>query len=346
MANDFVAVTDGTGSKIDTTLLTVGANQVERQRVVIGDDVAAGQFARITAAGELVTASADQSVTGNITAADVASATATGASNQSIITGTPTAGSVFAAAVSGDSSFALQITGIWVGTLQFERSLDGGATWTSVGAFAAGTAVIGPTTTSNGMWHGNASAATNVRVRATAWTSGTASVVILAGAGTGTITVGNPVRLVRDVGRSGIALYMTVPVVTTATDTLQSLTGYAGSAAVAATTTPAIVGPGRTRRLNQVVLTYVAVAAAGAAKLTLRANPTGVVAIGSPAVCSWIVGGPAAAAGVSQTVALALPDGMDFAAGTGLGVSMQGLSATQTAAAAGYGHIVLHGFDY
>lgn len=131
----------------------------------------------------------------NINTADIASSSVAGNNGQLLITGNPTNNSVASVAGSGNSSFAILITDTWVGTLQFERSLDNGTTWTAIGAFAAGTQFITQTTTLNGAFHGNSSSSTNIRVRATAWTSGVASVRILLGQGTGTITVGNPVRL-------------------------------------------------------------------------------------------------------------------------------------------------------
>jgi hypothetical protein len=150
----------------------------------------------------------------------------------------------------------------------------------------------------------------------------------------------------KDAGRNGTHYHMTIPVVTTSSDALVSLTGYKGGAAVAATTTPAVVTAAKTYRITAVTITYVAIATAGSVKFTLRANTGGVVALGSPAVCAWVVGGPSATAGVAQTVDIAIPDGMEFAAGTGVGVSMIGLSATQVAAAVGYGQIVINGFEY
>src|SRR6476469_6853868 len=79
----------------------------------------------LTARGELITAVADYvSSPVTITAADSGSATTTGQNNQSIISGTATAGSTVAITVSGDSSFAVKVGGAWVGTLQFERTLD------------------------------------------------------------------------------------------------------------------------------------------------------------------------------------------------------------------------------
>ena len=85
---------------------------------------------------------------------------------------------------------------------------------------------------------------------------------------------------------------------------------------------------------------------AGTAKFTLRANTGGVVAIGSPAVQNWIIGGPSVTAGTSNSETFDIPDGMEFAAGTGIGASMVGLSAVQVAAAVGYASITFQGYEY
>lgn len=150
----------------------------------------------------------------------------------------------------------------------------------------------------------------------------------------------------KDAGRNQTNYFMAAQVVSTATDTLMSLTGYKSGAAVGATTTPAVVTAGKTYRIQSVTIAYIAITTAGTVHFTLRANTGGVVAIGSPAVQEWVVGGPAATAGIAQTVCIPIPDGMEFAAGTGIGVSMQGFGATGTAAAVGYGTIALNGFEY
>jgi hypothetical protein len=150
----------------------------------------------------------------------------------------------------------------------------------------------------------------------------------------------------KDAGRNVTNYFMALPIITTATDALVSLTGYKGGAAVAAATAPAVVTTGKTYRITSVILTYVAIATAGSAKVSLRANLTGAVVVGSPVVCSWVIGGPAAAAGVSQSVTIDIPDGLEFAAGAGIGVTISGLSATQAAAATGYVQVALSGFEY
>lgn len=150
----------------------------------------------------------------------------------------------------------------------------------------------------------------------------------------------------KDSGRNQTNYFMAVPILSTLTDTLISLTGYKSAAAVAATTTPAVVTTGKTFRLVSVTLTYVAIATAGTVTFTLRAQVGAVVTIASPAVQVWTLGAPAAVAGVSQSIEIAVPDGFEFPAGTGIGVSIIGRGATGTAAAVGYGQLSLHGFEY
>jgi hypothetical protein len=89
---------------------------------------------------------------------------------------------VVSAAVQGWSSCTVVITGTWSATLVFELSCDGGTTWVQ-GAFVVPPAVTAPmpspllTLTANGTYQGvGLGAVTNVRVRASAYTSGTVNV--------------------------------------------------------------------------------------------------------------------------------------------------------------------------
>ena len=158
--------------------------------------------------------------------------------------------------------------------------------------------------------------------------------------------VGFAVQELKDSGRNVSNLFMAGQVVSTAAEVLQSLTGYKGGVAVGATTTPAVVTAGKTYRLQKITITYVAIATAGAILVNLRANLAGVVALGSPLVESWLVGANAATAGVTETITIDFPDGLEFAAGTGIGIGVTGIGATGTAAAVGYAQIALTGFEY
>lgn len=137
----------------------------------------------------------------NISVADTNTTTSTGQDNQTLIRGNPTNNSFASFSCSGNSSFALLIENQpagtpFVGTLQIERSLDpNGTIWTPVGAFVAGSAFTRSQITAEAALHGNCSSSLNLRVRAIAFTSGTARITFLAGHGTGTITIGNGIRL-------------------------------------------------------------------------------------------------------------------------------------------------------
>ena len=150
----------------------------------------------------------------------------------------------------------------------------------------------------------------------------------------------------KDAGRNVTNYFMAAQVVSTATDTLQSLTGYKSNAAVTATTTPAVVTSGKIYRIQKITATYIGIATIGSIQISLRANTGGVVAIGSPLVASWNVGASAATAGVAQTIVLDIPDGLEFAAGTGIGISVLGQGATGTAAAVGYAKVTILGYEY
>lgn len=160
----------------------------------------------LSSRSELLTAFVDLVGTPtNITIADTGSTTSVGALGQVLIRGTPTTNSTVQAFCTGNSSFAFLVENQpigtpFVGTLQFERSLEG-TVWTSIGAFAAGLPDIPQTTTLEGVFHGNCSSSQFIRVRATSWTSGTARIRILSGQGTGTITIGNPLPLYDRVSR-------------------------------------------------------------------------------------------------------------------------------------------------
>lgn len=150
----------------------------------------------------------------------------------------------------------------------------------------------------------------------------------------------------KDAGRNQTNYFMAAQIISTAAEALQSLAGYKAGAAVAATVTPAVVTTGKIYRISSIVITYVAVATAGSIQVNLRANTAGLVAIGSPLVASWLVGGPAAVAGTTQTLDVEITDGMEFAAGTGLGLTVLGVGATGVAAIVGYAKISMTGYEY
>lgn len=155
---------------------------------------------------------------------------------------------------------------------------------------------------------------------------------------------GITVQELKDAGRNNTAFFTLLPVVTTATEALLSLTGFKTDTAVAATTTPAVVTAGKKYRITSIACTYVAIATAGSSRLSIRKTVGGVVLATSPVLWQTVIGGPAAAAGVSQTVEYAVD--IEINAGDGIGVTQLGLSATQVAAAVGFGAITISGYEY
>jgi len=97
-------------------------------------------------------------------------------------------------AVNGASGTAIQITGTFVATLQFEGTVDG-TNWVSLFSTPNGTATTVTSATAVGMWLAKSGGFSQIRVRASAYTSGTAVVTIRAGQGTGNVTIDTPVRL-------------------------------------------------------------------------------------------------------------------------------------------------------
>jgi hypothetical protein len=161
---------------------------------------------------------------------------------------------------------------------------------------------------------------------------------------------GFAVQNLKDAGRNQTNYFMAGVIAATAVEALQSLTGYKGGVAVAATTTPAVVTAAKIYRINRIVITYIGLATAALIQVNLRANTGGVVALTSPIVDSWVVGeaesATASIAGGAQTIVINFPDGLEFPAGTGVGITVLGLSAIGVAAAAGFAKVSLGGYEY
>lgn len=83
----------------------------------------------------------------------------------------------------GMSNVGVFITGTWVGTLQFEGTINA-TDWFSLAAYPIGSNAAGVTsTTANGQWRLLSSGVAQVRVRSSAWTSGTATITLEGNAG-------------------------------------------------------------------------------------------------------------------------------------------------------------------
>lgn len=76
----------------------------------------------------------------------------------------------------------VQVSGTFSGTLQFEMTIDG-TNFVAIQATNVNTGALVTTTTTTGIFKFDAVGALVVRVRSTAWTSGTATVYLTAMAG-------------------------------------------------------------------------------------------------------------------------------------------------------------------
>lgn len=85
--------------------------------------------------------------------------------------------------VAGAGTGALQLSGTWVATAQFEGSVDG-TNFTSLQAFPLSSSTSATSAAANGVWVFSAAGLSKVRVRASAYTSGTAVVTLRASHGT------------------------------------------------------------------------------------------------------------------------------------------------------------------
>ena len=159
-------------------------------------------------------------------------------------------------------------------------------------------------------------------------------------------TTGFTTQDLKDAGRNQVHYYTVIPVLTSATDTLQSLTGTKAGVTVAATTTPAVVTTGKIQRITRIAATYVATAASGYGIVRLRYNTAGVVAITSPIAATLLVGaGAPTTANSTASVESILDEGWEFAAATGIGISVQGFAAV-TPTAVGYVLVAITGYEY
>lgn len=131
-----------------------------------------------------------------ITAQDIASTTTSNLQDGAIlVTGAATANSTFALATNGFSGFYALVTGTWTGTLQIEKSLDGGTTWTPFSMHVDGTASQEIAITLNCSLRGTAAGATHIRFRSTTTMTGTATIQMNFASADTVVTVSNQVTI-------------------------------------------------------------------------------------------------------------------------------------------------------
>ena len=115
---------------------------------------------------------------------------------------TDNAGTVALQIPSGSGTVVIQITGTFSGTLEFEQSADGGATYVAASGTPQPSGSAATNTTTTGTWRFVASGMTNFRVRASAFASGQARITIQASSGSaasgasGGSSIPNPLDLI------------------------------------------------------------------------------------------------------------------------------------------------------
>lgn len=149
----------------------------------------------VSISGTVTTTTTDATpASGAVTVLDSGSTATAGQNGSSIITGTATAGSTYALALASKNVTRIQITGVWTGTLGVEVSADSGTTWVPRTAHVDGVSYDQQSVTANCLLTVDCGACTNIRVRATATVTGTATVRMVAGAGSDVVRLASPIR--------------------------------------------------------------------------------------------------------------------------------------------------------
>lgn len=159
-------------------------------------------------------------------------------------------------------------------------------------------------------------------------------------------TQGVTTQDLKDAGRTAFHYYTVIPVAGSAAEALLSLTGDYNNALITATTTPAVVPAGKTRRITKFSATYIASATSAYAIVRLRANPAAIVTASSNPINTIAVGSAApTTANAAATVDGILEEGFEVPAGYGIGITMITFSGT-TATAGGFVYASVSGYDY
>lgn len=140
--------------------------------------------------------------------------------------------------VEGMGSAGVQITGTFVGTLQFEQTIDN-ATWMTLSLTPNGGSVGVTSATATGLWFGSIAGAKKMRVRFSAFTSGTANVStsvtsarlggsgsLFAGDGAADLSTGDTVPSTASVAAFGVPIFAFSGIKTTTTDVTNRQAGH------------------------------------------------------------------------------------------------------------------------
>jgi hypothetical protein len=158
--------------------------------------------------GTVTAAAATGTASGTITANDTGTTTTAGQSGVNLVTGTPTANSSLTFPTLGYSSVtvtAQTATSFPTGaSFQIETSSDGGVTYFPASGKIGGTSITSSAITGYGVFRVDTTGMDHLRVRATAYTSGTLTLAVQGSNSSGLTQVLNPVRLVDANGNAAV----------------------------------------------------------------------------------------------------------------------------------------------
>jgi hypothetical protein len=160
-----------------------------------------------------------------------------------------------------------------------------------------------------------------------------------------------PVRKSDEIGRVYRHFMLDTYTAAPVADALQNVVQWYNNAAVAATTTPAVVPAGKRLRLQSYYLETKSLATVGSVVVRVRVNTAGVAAIGSPLVFTFGCGSRAGATTVAMTggsneIQGNFPQGFEIPAGAGIGFSLAGYGPTGVLTLQGVTRFAVYGYEY
>lgn len=264
-------------------------------------------------------------------------------------------------ACNGMSSATLVITSVGTGgTVTVTLSPDG-TNYNGANLLVNDAGGYITTITAPGVYQFTVSGFTNIKVTATALTGGTITGTLYAGPGDYMVVIdpsgpqgganSQAVIQPKDANRNARIFMLDAYTAAPATEALQTVVQWYSNAAVAGTTTPAVVPAGKILRLTGVTMSTKSLATVGSAVLRIRANTAGVATLASPLVWSCEAGSKAGATttamtGATDTITFSFPDGIEFPAGTGLGFTLAGYGPTGTLTLEGVTRFVVTSYEY
>lgn len=99
---------------------------------------------------------------------------------------------ILALALDGMSTGLVQLSGTWVGQVAWQGSADGGTTYVPVNMIPYGGGASTGSATGNGLWETSCGGLTHLQAVMTAWTSGSATALLIGAHGQKSVRVGAP----------------------------------------------------------------------------------------------------------------------------------------------------------